>query len=242
VNPMPRGLGTALAVIVFPLAAFAQTPPPPSTLQPPPVSMQPPPSALQSPPSSVQQPAQPIGPTAGIEFQLATEFLSPNDSRITGGSTVFRLGFRTDPASNLTIFYERFSETFSFKNGGLAAGTTSAPVAPGQSDIEGVGVALGFGATRLEIMAGRANTTVTAQPAATPGTSLSSSDPVMDLGFFWTYHPGSQRALIDLGLVYRQEKLSGALPGNTIAPGSTQAKQLNDLGGLVARLGIGYAF
>lgn len=226
---MLRGLSTALAVILLPLAALAQQAPHSAVQQAP--STAAPPAAAQQPPSSAQQPPwQPVGPSAGIEFQLATEFLSPNDSRITGGSSVFRLGFRTDPASNLSLFYERISETFSFKNGGAA------PAAPGQSDIDGVGVALGFGATRLEVMAGRANTIVTGNLA-----TVNSSDSVVDLGFFWTYHPGGQRALIDLGLVYRQQKLSGGMAGNAIVTTGT-AKQFNDLGGLALRLGIGYAF
>jgi len=226
VNPMLRGLSTALAIILLPLAALAQQHPAPGAAQPA--------ASTQQPLSAQQQPPwQPAGPSAGIDFELATEYLSPNDSRVSGGSTVFRLGFRTDPASNLSLFYERISETLSFKNGG------STTAAAGESDIDGVGVALAFGATRLEIMAGRGNTIVNTAGGGT--TPVNSSDSVVDLGFFWTYHPGGQRALLDLGLVYRQQTLAGAQPGNAIDGGS-QTKQLRDLGGLAARLGIGYAF
>jgi len=220
-NRQFRWLGIALILLFAPLVALAQV--------------------FGQPGPSPSAPAQPPGPTAGIEFQLATEFLSPNDSRVEGGGNLFKLTFRTDPGGTLYMFYERITETFSFKNGGPAAGgATSVPVAPGESSIDGVGVGLTFGATRLEIMTGRATTTVTSQGAAS--TSLASSDPVVDIGFFWAYRPAVSRALIDLGLVYRQQKLSGALPGNTIVTTSTQSKQFSDMGGLIARLGIGYAF
>lgn len=231
-----KSLIASLALILLPLAALAQ---PRQVQQVPPPAAQPaqPPAPPAQP--AVAPPGPPPGPTAGIEFQLATEFLSPNDSRIDGGSSVFRLAFHPD-GSNLLMFYERISETFSFKNGGPPVGVAAVPSVSGESTIDGVGVGYLFGVTRFEIMTGRATTNVTGVGAASA--SLASSDPVMDVRVFYTYHPAQQRALIDVGLAYRMHRLSAAEPGNLINTNSTQTKQLNDLGGLAVRLGIGYSF
>ncbi len=236
-----KGLVASLVLVILPLAAHAQParqPPPAQQVQqaPPPGAQPAQPPAAPAAPPAVAPPAQ---PTAGIEFELATEFLSPNDSRVDGGSSVFRLAFHPE-GGNLLMFYERISETFTFKNGGPPVGVTTVPSVSGESTIDGVGVGYVFGVTRFEIMTGRATTNVTAVGPAS--TSLASSDPVMDVRFFYTYHPAQQHALIDFGLAYRIHRLSAAEPGNQINTESTQNKQLNDLGGLAVRLGIGYGF
>lgn len=171
--------------------------------------------------------AQPAPQTAGVEFQLATELMTPNDSRISGGSSLFRLGF--NPGGGLILFYERIGETFTFKNGG------SANSAPGEISMDGVGFGYAFGAMRFEIMTGRATTTTT-------NGTVASSDSVTDLGFIYSYRPAQQRALIEVGLVDRLLKLSNPVAGTVVVPGSTQTKEISDMGGLILRIGIGYAF
>jgi hypothetical protein len=170
--------------------------------------------------------AQPAPQTAGIEFQLATEVMTPNDSRISGGASVFRLGF--NPGGALVMFYERIGETFTFKNGGSVAS------APGEVSMDGVGVGYTFGTLRFEIMTGRASTTTT-------NGAVNSSDSVTDIGFIYSYRPAQQRALIEVGLVDRLLKLSNPVAGNVVG-GGTQTKELSDMGGLILRIGIGYAF
>jgi hypothetical protein len=162
---------------------------------------------------------------AGVSFELGTQMLSANDARFDGGSNLFRLQFRGE--GDLLMFYSRQTLTFGFKNGGAVAAV------PGQSNIEGVGLGMLFSAMRLEFMTGRAWTT--AQGAV----ALSSSDPVTDIGFYYTYKPGA--AFLDLGLIYRSHKLSVSAPGNVLG-GGTQTKTVDDLGGTLLNLGIGYGF
>ena len=170
---------------------------------------------------------------SGLGFEFATRLFTPNDSRFDGGSNVFRLNF--GGSEDLALFFERETMSFTFKNSG-----TGAPTVSGNMQSEGIGVAVPFSLTwRAELLVGRATTTI--DGAAAGGTTLNSSDPMMNLGVFWLYRVS--KAYIDFGLIYRTLTLSGTLPGSTLdGTGTTKREAVDDLGGILLNIGLGYAF
>lgn len=164
----------------------------------------------------------------GVGFQMATRIFSPSDARFAGGSNVFRITMKGE--GNMNFFFERETLQFTFLNSGSGATSVS-----GVMQAEGVGIAYGFGESMsFELTMGRASTTSLAGV-------LVSSDMLMDLGFHWVFRSG--RSGIDLGLIYRSLPLAGGAGVlGTALGGGTGTDAVDDLGGLLLNVGIGYAF
>jgi hypothetical protein len=203
-----------------------RTPPPPP---PQPAAAQPAPPAPAAPAPDGSPAPAPVIRGAGLGFEMGMRSWALTDARLTQGTSIFRLNFHADP--RLLLFMHRENGAVSFKN----SGTGAVPVT-GTTAVEGVGVAYLFrDAFRLEIMMGNGSVNIN-------DGALASSDPVTDLGFFYTYR-GTTAAFIDLGLAVRTHKLSGAAAGNVVdASGTSQAKKVDDLGGTTLQLAIGFSF
>lgn len=165
----------------------------------------------------------------GVGFQLATRFWSPSDDRFSAGSTVVRLQFRAD--EEVFLFYEKEDTTLTFENSG-----TGATIVSGTVSAEGVGFGMLFASPlRFELMMGRAHTYIN-------NGTLVSSDPVLNLGLYYTYRP-RDTAFLDLGVIYRRHTLTNTLPGNVVdGSGTSSSEPVDDLGGTLLHLGVGYGF
>ncbi|MDH4224102.1 MAG: hypothetical protein OEW12_00460 [Deltaproteobacteria bacterium] len=158
---------------------------------------------------------------SSVGFEIGYRTLNGSDSRIKGGSSVFRINFPGGESS--LLFFESEKQNLNF----LAKGTT-VPVL-GQSLMETVGLAMMFtGSTRFEIGIGQAQTVF---PGAAP--AYASYDTVANLGFFWSYVNG--KSFIDLGFLYRVLDLSNPSLGGATEP-------VKSLGGTLLNVGIGYLF
>ena len=165
----------------------------------------------------------------GVGFSLGNRFWSPSDPRIDGGSSVIRIHFQGP--DDQYIFQEKEDSTITFRNSGTGAKTVA-----GNISSQGIGFGMVLSdALRFEMMAGRASTYIN-------NGVLMSSDSIFNLGFFYSYRQSSG-AFIDAGLLYRHHRLSNTLPGNVVDQSGTSSPDvLDDLGGTMFNLGLGYGF
>ena len=166
---------------------------------------------------------------AGIGFALANRFWAPTDSRIDGGSSVIRIHFQGP--EDQYFFQEKEDATITFRNSG-----TGSLMVSGNISSQGIGFGMLLNdALRFEMMAGRASTYVN-------NGVLMSSDSIFNLGFFYTYRQTSG-AFLDVGILYRHHRLNNTLPGNVVDQSGTSSPEvLDDMGGTMFNLGLGYGF
>ena len=166
---------------------------------------------------------------SGVGFSMSTRFWAPVDPRFDAGSSVIRLHFQASDSEYL--FHEKEDATLTFQNTGSGAITVA-----GNVSTQGIGFGMVLGtAMRFELMAGRASTYIN-------NGTLVSSDSVFNLGLFYTYKP-AKGAYLDLGMLYRQHRLSNTLPGNVVdLSGVSSTDPVDDLGAVMLNLGLGFGF
>ncbi|MDH5751030.1 MAG: hypothetical protein OEZ59_01255 [Deltaproteobacteria bacterium] len=167
--------------------------------------------------------------STGVGFVMGTRFWAPSDPRVDAGSNVIRIHFQGQ--GDEYFFHEKEDGTLTFQNTGPGA-----VIVTGSVSVQGIGFGMLMSkALRFEMMAGRASTFIN-------NGVVISSDSIFNLALFYSYRQSSG-AFLDLGMLYRHHRLSNTLPGNVIdMTGTSSAEPLDDLGGVILNIGIGYGF